>query len=71
MAEVDLGSYSGSDIEQADGGEGGSPQKPANGIRGHKRLGSVRALAIKKVRAPPTLLQSLGIKSSAQHRTRV
>ena len=56
-AEIDLGSYSGSDLEQTEGGEGGSPQK-ANGVKGHKRFGSVRALAIKKVRAPPTLLQS-------------
>lgn len=55
MAESDPSTQSGSDVdlEQIDAGEVGFSQQRQNSAKGgHKRLGSVRALAIKKVTSP-------------------
>lgn len=54
MAESDPSTQSGSDVDLTDGLE--SSPKKGNGSKGHKRLGSVRALAIKKVMSPTPLL---------------
>lgn len=61
MAESDPSLHSGSDADLGSDGGGlsggiveGSPTKRSNS-KGHKRLGSVRALAIKKVQSPTLL----------------
>ena len=53
MAESDPSTQSGSDIDLTDGGGAGSDGSPRKGsAKGGKKLGSVRALAIKKVSEP-------------------
>lgn len=52
MAESDPSTQSGSDVDLTDGLDG-SPKKVNGASKSHKRLGSVRALAIKKVLMSP------------------